>query len=222
MKIVMAYSKFSGEYGIFGHFARRNSTWPPLAQALLAAVCEEAGHEATILDGEANRWDTERMAKEVVALNPDIVGISAYSPFFHLSADLAAAIKQVNKDVPIMGGGPHFTIMKEKAMLPQFDYGFLGEAEDSLPEFLDTLQSSRDFESVRGLMFRKNGGIISTGDRWVRTETMRKSDLAGTHPLDRFPFPARHLLRNERYRLGTPNGRDHFTSIQTARGCPWT
>ena len=220
MRVVFSYQKFSGEYGLFGHFTRRNSTWAPLAQALLAAVCEEAGHEAIILDGEANQWDTKRMAKEVIKLNPDIVGISAYSPFFHLSADLAAAIKRINKDIPIVGGGPHFTIMKEKAMLPQFDYGFLGEAEDSLPEFL-SLFPSQKIEQVKGIMYRKNGGIVSTGERWVRTESMTKKELSGEHPLDKFPFPARHLLNMRAYRLGTPNGRDYFTSIQTARGCPW-
>jgi anaerobic magnesium-protoporphyrin IX monomethyl ester cyclase len=232
MRVVFSYQQFSGEYGLFGHFARRNSTWAPLAQALLAAICEEAGHEAIILDGQANQWSTERMAQEVVKLNPDIVGINAYSPFFHLSADLAAAIKHINKDIPIMGGGPHFTIVKEKAMLPQFDYGFLGEAEDSLPEFLEigdmygfwpgiTDNCNSVFEKVRGIMYREGGKIRSTGERWVKMEAMTKKEIHGEHPLDKFPFPARHLLDMRAYRLGTPKGRLHFTSLQTARGCPW-
>jgi anaerobic magnesium-protoporphyrin IX monomethyl ester cyclase len=222
LRIVFSYQRFSGEYGLFGHFARRNSTWPPLAQALLAAVCEEAGHEAIILDGEANGWDTARMAQEVVGLKPDIVGISAYSPFYHLSVDLAQEIKRVNADIPILGGGPHFTIMREKAMLPCFDYGFIGEAEDSLPEFLATVFSSPSkLDQIKGIMFRRNGEIVNTGERWVVTESMAKKDLAREHPLDRFPFPARHLLDMRHYKLGTPQGRNNFTSLQTARGCPW-
>ena len=224
MRIVFSYQFWSGTstYGLFGHFAKRNSTWPPLAQALLAAVCEEAGHEAIILDGQANEWSTERMAREVIAANPDIVGINAYTPFYHLSADLAAAIKKINPDIPIIGGGPHFTIAKEKAMIPQFDYGFMGEAEDSLPEFLDALEGGKPLCDVRGIMWRENGEIKNTGERWVRTESMTKKEIHGEHPLDRFPFPARHLLNMRHYRLGTPNGRDNFTSLQTARGCPWT
>ena len=140
-----------------------------MAQALCAAVCEEAGHEAIILDGQAKQWDTQRMAREVVALKPDIVGINAYSPFFHLSADLAAAIKAINKDIPVMGGGPHFTIVKEKAMLPGFDYGFLGEAEDSLPEFLEYFAQRGALAAprhIKGLMWRDYAGKIhSTGER---------------------------------------------------------
>lgn len=221
MKIVFTYSKWTGEYGLFGHFAKRNSTWPPLNLALLGAVVEQAGHEAVVLDGEALGLNKENLARAVVDESPDIVGFSAYSPFFHLSADVAAEIKKINPDIPIMGGGPHFTIQKEKAMLPQFDYGFLGEAEDSLPEFLGAFSSSKPLAQVRGIIYRAGGEIKSTGERWIKTETMTKKELHGEHPLDRLPLPARHLLPMERYRLGTPLGRQHFTSLQTARGCPW-
>ena len=225
MKVVFVYPAWTGEYGLFGHFAKRNSTWPPLNLALLAAVTEEAGHEAAILDGEAMRWDKERLAREVVASKPDMVGLTAYSPFFHLSADVAAEIKKIDSSIPIMVGGPHITIMKEKVLLSQFNYGFMGEAERSLPEFLgrfvDGARFGR-FAGLKGLLFREaNGQIVNNGEAWLRDTTMRKNELGGKYPLDDIPLPARHLLRMERYRLGTPLGRSHFTSLQTARGCPW-
>lgn len=223
MKVVLAYARWTGEYGLFGHFAKRNSTWPCLNLAVLGAVCEQAGHEVEILDGEALRLDKEKLARKIIDAKPDIVGFSAYSPFYHLSCDVAAEVKKINSDISIMGGGPHFTIVKEKAMLPCFDYGFLGEAEDSLPEFLNVLSvGRRKLHEVRGVMYRENDEIKSTGERWIKTESMTKKELSGEHPLDRLPLPARHLLPMQKYRLGTPNGRDHFTSLQTARGCPWT
>ena len=222
MRVVLSYPAWTGEYGLFGHFAKRNSTWPPLAQALLAAVCEEAGHETFIIDGEAMGWKKERLAQETIALKPDIVGLTAYSPFFHLSADVATEIKKLNPDIPIMVGGPHITIQKEKAFLPQFDYAFMGEAEHSLPEFLSIFSGSKDFGKLKGIIFRKGSEIVNTGAAWLRDTTMRKSELGGKYPLDDIPLPARHLLPMEKYRLGTPNGRDQFTSLQTARGCPWT
>jgi len=220
-RIVLSYQKFSGEYGIFGHFSRRNSQWQPLAQLLLAACVEQAGHEVIVLDGQAKDWSTERMAREAVALKADIVGINAYSPFFHLSADLAAAIKQINPDQVVCGGGPHFTIDKERAMLPGFDYGFLGEAEDSFPEFINAFERGQDVRKIQGIMYREDGEIKSTGARWLTLEAMKKSDLGGEYPLDRLPLPARHLVDMRAYRLGTPRGRNYFTSIQGSRGCRW-
>ena len=87
MKVVFAYPSWTGEYGLFGHFAKRNSTWPPLNLALLAAITEQAGHEAVIIDGEAERLKKEKLAKKVVESKPDLVGLTCYSPFFHLSAE---------------------------------------------------------------------------------------------------------------------------------------
>lgn len=222
MRVTFGYAKWTGEYGLFGHFAKRNSTWPPLNLALLGAIVEQAGHEAAIVDGEAEGLSKEKLTDRILATRPDIVGFSAYSPFFHLTCDIAGEIKKINPDIPIMVGGPHITIQKEKALLPQFDYGFMGEAERSLPEFLDIFAGSRDFGKMRGILFRHGKEIVNTGEAWLRDTTMRKSELGGQYPLDIVPLPARHLLPMERYRLGTPNGRDRFTSIQTARGCPWT
>jgi len=221
MRVVLAWCLWTNEYKLFGHLAKRGSTWPPLNLALLGAVIEEAGHEAIIIDGEVMGHDSKELAEKIIEAKPDIVGLSAYSPFFHLSCDVAAEIKKREPDIPIMIGGPHVTITKEKALLPQFDYGFLGEAEDSLPEFLNALRDNKSLRSVRGIMWREDGEIINTGERWVKTEAMTKKELSGEHPLDRFPLPARHLLPMERYRLGTSLGRSHFTSLQTARGCPW-
>ncbi len=38
MKILLLFPKWTGEYGILAHFAKRASTWPPLNLAYLAAV----------------------------------------------------------------------------------------------------------------------------------------------------------------------------------------
>lgn len=222
-KVLFCYPAWTGEGGLFGWFSKRNSRWPPLNIALLGAVAEEAGHEVVILDAEVMGWDKDRLAAEIVREKPDIVGFTAYSPFFHLSCDAAKAVKQLIADIPIMVGGPHVTITREAVLRehPEFDYAFIGEAEDSLPEFLDALLFRNRLSSVRGIMYREGGEVKSTGERWVQTEAMSKKEIYGKHPLDRFPLPARHLLPMERYRLGTPLGRQHFTSLQTARGCPW-
>ena len=224
MRVTFGYAQWTGEYGLFGHFAKRNSTWPPLNLALLGAVVEAAGHEAIIIDGEVEGLPTKKLAERILQTKPDLVGFTAYSPFFHLTCDVAAEVKKLDPDIPIMVGGPHVTIQKEKAFLPQFDYAIMGEAERALPEFLDLAEMGHlDAFDVKGLIYRKlNGEVVNNGAAWLRDTTMRKSELGGQYPLDEVPLPARHLLPMEKYRLGTPNGRDRFTSLQTARGCPWT
>lgn len=222
MKIGFLYPRWTGEYGLFGHFAKRNSTWPPLNIALLAAIAEQNGHEAVIIDGEAEGLTQEKMVNRALALGADIFGLTCYSPFFHLNTDLAKCLKESGSKTPIIVGGPHITIMKEKALLPQFDYLFIGEAEKSLPRFLDLYQKEGDLSQVEGTIFKKDGNTYVSRPQWIATTmTLRGNAVSQEHVLDKFPFPARHLLPMKSYRLGTINGRSHFTSIQTMRGCPW-
>lgn len=224
MKVALLYPTWTGEYGLFGHFAKRNSTWPPLNLALLGAIAEQHGHEVVIIDGEANGLSEKKMVERVLELKPDIVGLSCYSPFFHLNASLAKSIKAADDTIPIVVGGPHITIMREKAFFPQFDFAFVQEAEGSFPEFLEQYEKGKDISEVKGLIFRKDGEVVSTGnpDPMSLSESVKGTTVGQHHPLDQFPFPARHLLDMTKYRLGTMHGRKHFTSIQTMRGCPWT
>ena len=89
----------------------------------------------------------------------------------------------MNSEIITVIGGPHMTISKEEAFFPELDVGFLGEAEKSLPQFLEYHQKGKDISEVKGLLFRRNGQLINTG----------KVSIAD-RDLNEFPFPARHLL----------------------------
>ena len=64
MNVLLLYPTWTGAYGLFGHFARRNSTWPPLNLALLAAIAERHGHNVTILDGESEQQQEEEESED--------------------------------------------------------------------------------------------------------------------------------------------------------------
>lgn len=210
MKVGFLFPFWSGANGLFGYFTRRVATWPPLNLALLAAIAEQNGHQVFVIDGQAEGLSVEEMARRTLAENPDIVGFTASSPFFHVQVAVAERLKELRPDLPIMAGGPHVTIMKEKAFRDCFDYLFVGESEFALPEFLDALERGGDIAEVKGLITRTvDGGFHFAGP------AKRVEDF------DSLPFPARHLLDMDRYKLGTSQGRVNFTSIQTTRGCPW-
>lgn len=226
MKIAFLYPQWTGEFGLFGHFTRRQSTWPPLNLALLAAIAEKNGHEVVILEGEADGFNEEKMINKALSLKADIFGLTCYSPFFHLNTSLAQKLKESGSKTPIIVGGPHITIKKEEILkeYPQFDYLFIGESEKSFPKFLTAYQKGSDLSLVEGTILKRDGEIIIGQPQWVETAIKLKGsniDDQAHHPLDEFPIPARHLLPMKKYRLGTANGRSYFTSIQSMRGCPW-
>jgi hypothetical protein len=94
MRVGFVYPAWTKSYGIFGYFARRNSSWPPMNLALLGAVIKQHGHEAFIVDGTPDNLSVGDTVAKVLAEEPDIVGLTTYSPFFHVQVELATALKR--------------------------------------------------------------------------------------------------------------------------------
>lgn len=208
MKISLLYPKWTTNYGLVSHFARKASVWPPLNLAYIAAVAEKDGHEVKIIDGEVEKMSLDKMVEETSNFSPDVIGITATTPFYHIAIDLAKKLKE-KIDIPIVIGGHHITVLKERAFDKTFDYAFIGEAEKSFPMFLKEYEKNRKVTNVQGMLYRKGNEIISTGP----AEIIRD--------LDSIPFPARHLLNYKNYHIGTLKGNKNFASIMTIRGCPY-
>ena len=225
MNVMLLYPQWTGGYGVFGHFARRQSHFPPLNLALLAAIAEQNGHQVEIIDAEVNSIPEDKLVTMVLQSQPDVIGLTCYSPFFHLNTSLAQKLKDAGCKAKILVGGPHITIMKEKVLVPQFDYLFVGDAEDSFVKFLTTYQKGGNLSEVGGIIFRRPDNSVCAGQaQWIESPikiTGATRNQLQEHPLDKLPFPARHLLPMKEYRMGTMHGRMHFTTIQTLRGCPW-
>jgi len=209
MKVLFIYPSWTGEYGLISHFAKRAGVYPPLNLALLAAITEQHGHEATMIDAEVDCIPMSKLIRMAIAQKPDMIALTGKSPFFHLAKQLARGIKEQGCRIPIVLGGQHITIMREQAFFAEFDYGFIGEVENTWSEFLDRIEKNKNISDIKGILYRHNGVVRFTGDNFYDRE------------LDKLPFPARHLLPMHKYRLGTLQGRKIFTSIQTVRGCPW-
>ena len=211
MKILFVYPMWTGSYtGIAKYFARKSGgTYPPLNMALLAAIAEEQGHQVEIIDAEIDRIEEDELVNTVLERGADLIALSGMSPFFHLSKAIAVSLKDKGEKADICIGGPHITIMEEKAFDGAFDYGFIGEAEESWNIFLRTISSNGPLDTVPGLIYRHQGEIC-------------KNEKVGANKnLDVYPRPAYHLLDMHRYALGTLKGRLKFATIQTVRGCPW-
>ena len=108
---------------------------------LLAAIAEQHGHEAMMIDAEADCLPMDKTIKKAMDLDPDVICVTGMSPFFHLSKTFAEGLKEAGCKIPFVIGGQHITIMEEKVFFPCFDYGFIGEVEDTFPVFLDCLIS---------------------------------------------------------------------------------
>jgi len=213
MKVLLIAPPSEAIYGKYKKLYRSGFLSPPIHLCGLDACVEQAGHEASIIDGDAEQVSIPELVGMAVGYEPDLIGITATSIHFYIAKSIIAGIKK-RSDTPIVLGGTHINIFREDVLkdTPDIDYGCLGDGEQFIIELLEVLES-KDIEAlsgIKGLIYRRNDEIIVNPDREIETN------------LDKYPIPSRHLIKNELYYRAVP-GKGYVTTAAalSSRGCPF-
>lgn len=180
-----------------------NSYCPPLGIGYLAACLESRGAHVIVLDMNTSLHDDAYLSSLIVSHKPLMVGFSSYTQNYALALQTAERVKRLCPDTFVIMGGPHVSYEYRDALSHDFiDAVARFEAEYAIVDLYEKLlDDARDLSGIPGIAYRGSPGeVIETHNRPFEKD------------LDRFPFPARHLLPMDEYaRPGT---------IQSSRGCP--
>jgi radical SAM superfamily enzyme YgiQ (UPF0313 family) len=146
---------------------------------------------------------------------PDLVGITAKTINVFNAARIARQLKEWHSSLPIVVGGSHVSAVPVETLtrFSEFDYGVIGEGENTFRELIERISNQVPVNDVRGIVYRNDGeGITITSPRTLIDD------------LDSIPFPAWDLLPN--FPGGYPHSaletkREPAASIMTSRGCPF-
>ncbi len=179
---------------------------PPINLMYAAAMFEQAGCECRILDFPAEHLHWHALEKEVKKFKPDVLFISATLPALEDDVHAATIAKKFDPGIITSAKGAHFTTRSREAIaqFPALDIVFRGEYEHACL----LLGQGAPLEEIKGITFRNVHGDIVHND-----------DAPLIENLDEIPFPARHLVNNERY--FRPDTMEPQTTIVTNRGCPY-
>lgn len=171
----------------------------PLGLAYLASMLETNGHDVTIIDMDVEEVNTEYLINQCMQ-NVDLVGVSVTTWTYYVTLELCKAIKEDFPHIKIVLGGPHVTFTATETLqeAPYVDFIIRGEGERSLVRLLEEIETGGCNFKVPGLSYRSKNEI-------------KHNEVENYQSLDDLPFPARHLLKTEKY--SNP-------AIVTSRGCP--
>lgn len=151
-------------------------------------------------------WNQVR--RVLADVKPDVVAISAKTQTHASARMVAKLVKEQNPSAIVLVGGPHPTILPEKTLeCPDFDVAVLGEGEATIVELLAAIRDNKDWSTVAGVAFRRDGNVVRTAPRPLIED------------LDALPFPhanaPRTLIDFEQYPLSA------FRFVFALRGCPY-
>lgn len=219
------------------------NVFQPLGISYIAALLEKNGYQVKISDALAEGFENERiengikhvglMPKEIKRkikeFNPDIVGIAALFTSQINQAFLAANLaKEVNKEIFVIVGGAHPTILIEHTLgNKNIDCVVVGEGEYTVLELVKCLEAKKDWKKIKGIAYRQESLSAEAKSNWEIIKNERREPIKD---LDALPFPARHLLPMEKYfqaarKIKSSRSISTFgkkwATIFTSRGCPF-
>jgi len=185
---------------------------PPLGLGYMAAYLRRAGHHVEIVDAVSQGVTEEGVRAIVQSTASDIVGVTATTIAFPRAKRVLAMVKSVRADALTLAGGPHISAIPEAVMkeCPQIDIGVFGEGEETVVEIADRLGRGGPLTDIEGTAVRRDGAIALNPGRSLIQD------------LDRLPFPARDLFKEDVPFRQTPlRGRGRVCNLVTSRGCPY-
>ena len=185
-------------YGVF----------PSLSLAYVGGIIENEGVALQFIDANALQMPLDEVIYRVKKFQPDLVGYTITTYLFYQTLDWVKAIRDAT-NVPSILGGVHMGIYPEETFShKQIDYGVVGEAEETVPDFIRIVNEGGDISSVDGLIWRD-------GEKTV-INPMRDLFL----DVNNSPLPCRNHLPNDKYYSFISQFKN-FTPIITSRGCPF-
>lgn len=184
---------------------------PPLGIMIIASYLKSKGiKNVSCLDCQIGNISPEETLRRLDGMNPDIVGLSAWTDFWYPTHQTISLIKKHMPETKIVIGGPHCSIFPEETLkYSSADYVIVGDGEESLYRLLCNFYSENEMlESIPGLWYKKQGEVFAPNEPRAIV-----SDVSS------IPIPDRALLSYKDYN-SILNSHEYETTMVTSRGCP--
>ncbi|MCS7214153.1 MAG: B12-binding domain-containing radical SAM protein [Candidatus Calescibacterium sp.] len=185
---------------------------PPLGLLYLVSFtrsCRKDKDQFLVLDMYVSKSTVEDI---VYSFRPDLVGISCMTTEAEQMIRVSRKIKEINRSVTIVVGGPHPTgYLNETLDEESIDFVIPYEGEESFLELVESVDSG-SIGKIEGVAYRKNGSVFFIPRKPIED-------------LDSIPPPAYDMVDLDvytKYRSQLPfRVPEPYVLLFTSRGCPY-
>lgn len=190
---------------------------PNFGLGYLASIMIRKGHDVQILDSGKEQLDWKGFVQIIEKGQYDLIGIQMYTHNILSAKEHTRIIKERIPDCTVIIGGAHISGDPEGTMefIDQADFGFTGEAEAGIEEFLnlqkDDYLKPELLAKIPNLVWKSNGKTVINPRAYIQD-------------LDEIEFPAWHIMAPSSY-PNAPHGsfckRVPVAPMIISRGCPY-
>jgi anaerobic magnesium-protoporphyrin IX monomethyl ester cyclase len=166
----------------------------------------ETGIRPHVIDGKLGRRAVRQVIKEITALRPRVLGISAMTHMIMTSGEIAREVKVASPETVVVVGGFHASFLPERTLqeFPDFDLIVVGEGEIAFTKLVRAILEDESCDGIPGVAFRRHGEIRVNG----RGEIPDHLDKSGIPAWELFP-------KEDLDRYAT------LYPVMSQRGCPF-
>lgn len=175
-----------------------------------AAILRNAEYEVFLKDYQTEKATEAQVKADIEAFSPDLIIISTTNGTILSDIDFVNWVVSFQQCEFILKGAVFFDIDSEQLNslgLDNVNFLIGGEMDTVIEKSVDyILKNAGNPRDIPGVIFKENNKFIKTAfNIWE-------------NDLDKIPFPARDLMKNELY--VRPDTNEPMATIQVARGCP--
>lgn len=152
---------------------------PPLGLLYLAGTLKKQSIDVQFIDGCIKGWSG--IQEKIKTYLPDIVGITCLTSMRKRALSVARMVKEINRDITVVLGGAHATIMYDQLLSHYDDIDIVVRGEGEMT-FLEIAQGV-ELDKIDGIVFRDSEGKIK-----------KNANRHYVEDLDKLPFPAWDLI----------------------------
>lgn len=178
-------------------------SYPPLGILTLSSFLKIHGHQVQVLDLAMEKKTFPEILEMVEGSSSQVIGITLYTEIIHFVSDLIFYLKEHGRELKIILGGPHCSVLPEESMgLGEVDVVVQNEGEAPLLEILATWEYDQSFQlsDVPGICYEEKG------------KTFKNPRRGRLELLNLLPIPDRDAIDLHEYN-------DPYSLI-CSRGCP--
>lgn len=189
----------------------------PLGIAYISSSMKAAGYNVTTINLNHHNGEVYEIIKNEIEKNEiDVIATGGLSFQYNMVKQVIEAAKQVNCEILTIVGGGIISGDPKPAMiaLEYVDFGVIGEGETTITELCKSLESSRRFSEIEGIIFKRGDSYIITRPRMEMKN------------IDSIPWPDYSGFDLDKYLDNSPPGisglnRHKTVFMLSSRSCPF-